>query len=446
VELRANAGALSDSPVSERVEDDRQGKEERLLEEILQPENLKLAHKRVRANGGSPGVDGMRTEELLPHLKTHGESIRQSILKGSYIPQSVRRVEIPKPDGGVRQLGIPTVLDRFIQQAIAQVFNSIFDEGFSANSYGFRPGRNAHQAIQAARIHIEEGYRWTVDLDLEKFFDRVNHDKLMSLLSRKVKDKRVLKLIRKYLESGIITNGVKVENEEGTPQGGPLSPLLANIMLDELDKELEKRGHRFCRYADDCNIYVKSRKAGERVMMSVTRYIEEKLKLRVNRNKSAVDRPSRRKFLGFSFYTVKGRARNFIHSKCIRKFKGKVKIITSRSNGQSMERRIEELNRFITGWVNYFCLADMRTIANGLDGWIRRRIRMCFWKQWKRIKARRDNLVRLGLGQLKAWEFANSRKGCWSLSGSPVLTSTLTNGYINKLGFISLTKRLSMRY
>ncbi len=446
VELRGYAGALKCSPASESVKDDRQERQERLLEEILRPENLNLAHKKVRSNGGSHGVDGMRTEELLSTLKTHGESIRQSILKGNYTPQPVRRVEIPKPDGGVRQLGIPTVLDRFIQQAIAQVLNAVFDKEFSPNSYGFRPGKDAHQAIQAARKYIEEGYRWTIDLDLEKFFDRMNHDKLMALVARKVKDKRVLKLIRKYLESGIMTNGVKVKNEEGTPQGGPLSPLLANIMLDELDKELEKRGHRFCRYADDCNIYVKSRKAGERVRMSVTRYIEEKLKLKVNRNKTAVDRPSRRKFLGFSFYIVKGKARNFIHSQCIRKFKEKVRVLTSRSNGQSMERRIEELNRLMTGWVNYFRLADMRRIASELDGWIRRRIRMCFWKQWKRIKARHDNLVRLGLGQSKAWEFANSRKGCWSLSGSPVLTSTLTNGYIDKLGFTSLTKRLSMLY
>ena len=317
VEPRVNAGALSDSPASKSEKDERQEREERWLEEILHPENLNLACKRVRTNGGSHGVDGMKAEELLPYLKLHGEAIRQSIFKGNYTPQPVRRVDIPKPDGGVRQLGIPTVLDRFIQQAIAQVLNTIFDEGFSTNSYGFRPKRNAHQAIKAARIHIEQGCCWTVDLDLEKFFDRVNHDKLMSLLARKVKDKRVLKLIRKYLESGIMTNGVKVENEEGAPQGGPLSPLLANIMLDELDRELEKRGHRFCRYADDCNIYVKSRKAGERVMVSITRYIEEKLKLKVNRNKSAVDRPSKRKFLGFSFYVVKGKARNFIHGKCI---------------------------------------------------------------------------------------------------------------------------------
>ena len=446
VELRDIAGALSDSPASSNVENDKREKEERLLEEMLSKENLNLAYKRVKANGGSHGVDGMRVEELLLHLKQHGEAIRQSILEGTYVPSPVRRVEIPKPDGGVRLLGIPTVVDRLIQQAIAQVLNNVFDKGFSPNSYGFRPGRSAHQAIKAARKHIEEGYRWTVDLDLEKFFDQVNHDKLMSLVARKVKDKRVLKLIRKYLESGVMINGIKVRNEEGTPQGGPLSPLLANIMLDELDRELERRGHRHCRYADDCNIYVKSRKAGERVMESITRYIEEKLKLKVNRNKSAVDRPSKRKFLGLSFYMVKGKARNFIHIKSIQRFKGKVRLITSRSNGRSMERRVEEMNRLIIGWCNYFCLADMRSSANELDGWIRRRIRMCFWKQWKRIKTKHDNLVKLGLGQLKAWKFANTRKGYWSISGSPILACTLTNEYIDKLGFTSLTRRLSSLY
>ena len=262
VELRDIAGALSNSPASQNVENDKREKEERLLEEMLSKENLNLAYKRVKANGGSHGVDGMRVEELLPNLKQHGEAIRQSILKGTYVPRPVRRVEIPKPDGGVRQLGIPTVVDRLMQQAIAQVLNSVFDKGFSPNSYGFRPGRSAHQAIRAARKHIEEGCRWTVDLDLEKFFDQVNHDKLMSLVARKVKDKRVLKLIRKYIESGVMINGIKVQSKEGTPQGGPLSPLLANIMLDELDRELDRRAHRYCRYADDCNIYVKSKKAG----------------------------------------------------------------------------------------------------------------------------------------------------------------------------------------
>lgn len=446
MELRDIAGALSDSPASPNVESDKREKEERLLEEMLSKENLNLAYKRVKANGGGHGVDGMRVEELLPHLKQHGEAIRQSILKGTYVPLPVRRVEIPKPDGGVRRLGIPTVVDRLIQQAIAQVLNNVFDKGFSPNSYGFRPGRSAHQAIKAARIHIEEGYRWTVDLDLEKFFDQVNHDKLMSLVARKVKDKRVLKLIRKYLESGVMINGIKVRNEEGTPQGGPLSPLLANIMLDELDRELDRRAHRYCRYADDCNIYVKSRKAGERVLENITRYIEGKLKLKVNRNKSAVGRPSKRKFLGLSFYMVKGKARNFIHIKSIQRFKGKVRLITSRSNGRSMERRVEEMNRLIIGWCNYFCLADMRSAASELDGWIRRRIRMCFWKQWKKIKTKHDNLIKLGLGRQKAWEFANTRKGYWGISGSPILACTLTNEYIDKLGFTSLTRRLSLLY
>jgi group II intron reverse transcriptase/maturase len=283
-----------------------------------------------------------------------------------------------------------------------------------------------------------------VDIDLEKFFDRVNHDKLMSLVARKVKDKRVLKLIRKYLESGIMLNGVKVESEEGTPQGGPLSPLLANIMLDELDKELEKRGHKFCRYADDCNIYVKSRKAGERVMESITLYIEKELKLKVNRNKSAVDRPSRRKFLGFSFYVMKGKARNFIHKKPIARFITKVKEITSRSNGMSMEMRKEKLNWLTQGWVNYFHIADMEKVAEKLDQWVRRRIRMCYWKQWKRIRTRHENLLKLGAGKLQAWEYANTRKGYWQTANSPILATTLTNEYLEKQGFLSLTKRLTV--
>jgi group II intron reverse transcriptase/maturase len=443
VELRGNAEALSMSPASERRKNDIQRVEEDLLERILSRDNLNLAYKRVKANKGSHGVDGMTVDELLPLLKQHGGSLKQRIRAGEYQPQPVRRVEIPKPDGGVRLLGIPTVVDRWIQQAIAQELTQIFDPDFSGNSYGFRPGKSAHQAVIAARGYIEQGYGWTVDIDLEKFFDRVNHEKLMSLVARKVKDSRVLKLIRKYLESGIMLNGIKVKSDEGTPQGGPLSPLLANIMLDDLDKELEKRGHKACRYADDCNIYVKSQRAGERVMKGISHFIENVLKLKVNRNKSAVDRPGRRKFLGFSFYVRKGKARNYIPQKPIQRFKTKVKEITSRSNGKSMEMRQERLNWLITGWVNYFRIADMQKVAKELDGWIRRRIRMCYWKQWKKTRTKRDNLVKLGIDKRKAWEHANTRKGYWRTAGSYILSTSLTNEYLEEAGYLSLTKILS---
>jgi len=444
VEPRDKAGAPSISPAFKGGRNDRLEVKEDTLERILSKDNLNQAYKRVKANKGSPGIGGMTVEELLPYLKQEGEALRQRILAGEYNPRPVRRTEIPKPDGGVRQLGIPTVVDRFIQQAIAQELGKIFDPGFSDSSYGFRPQRSAHQAIMAARSYIEQGYRWTVDIDLEKFFDRVNHDKLMALVARKVKDKRVLKLMRKYLESGIMLNGVKVKNEEGTPQGGPLSPLLANIILDELDKELEKRGHKFCRYADDCNIYVRSRKAGERVMESITHYIEKVLKLKVNRNKSAVDKPSRRKFLGFSFYTREGKARNFIHKKPLARFKVQVKKITSRSNAMRMEMRKEKLNQLIRGWVNYFHIADMDGVAGKLDQWIRRRIRMCYWKQWKKTCTKRENLMRLGLNQHKAWMYANTRKSYWHTAGSYILTITLTNKYLENQGFLSLTTRLAV--
>jgi RNA-directed DNA polymerase len=443
VEPRGKAGVPSVSPASKRGRDDKPEAKEEMLERILSKDNLNLAYKRVKANKGSPGIDGMTVEELLPYLKREGQDLRQRILAGEYKTQPVRRVEIPKPDGGVRQLGIPTVVDRMIQQAMAQELNKTFDADFSESSYGFRPKRSAHQAIMAARGYIEQGYSWTVDIDLEKFFDRVNHDKLMSLVARKVKDKRVLKLIRGYLESGIMLNGVKVKSEEGTPQGGPLSPLLANIMLDELDKELEKRGHKFCRYADDCNIYVKSQKAGERVMESITQYIEGVLKLKVNRNKSAVDRPGKRKFLGFSFYVMKGKARNFIPKKPIERFKAKVKEITSRSNGKSMDERMDKLSQLIRGWVNYFHIADIKTVAEELDQWIRRRIRMCYWKQWKRSRTKAENLIKLGLNKGKAWEYAYTRKSYWHTANSFILATTLINKYLEEQGFISISKCLS---
>ncbi len=443
VEHRSSEEVLSVSAEATRRRDDRKGDGERMLERILRRENLNKAYKKVVSNKGSHGVDGMKVDELLPYLKQHGDELRQRILEGEYTPQPVRRVEIPKPDGGVRQLGIPTVVDRMIQQAIAEELNKVFDPDFSESSYGFRPGRSAHQAVKAARKHIGNGKEWVVDIDLEQFFDRVNHERLMEQVARKVEDKRVLKLIRKYLESGIMLNGLKVKNEEGTPQGGPLSPLLANILLDDLDKELEKRGHKFCRYADDCNIYVGSRSAGERVMESITRNIEGKLKLKVNRGKSAVDRPSKRKFLGFSFYTKEGEVRNFIHRKPIGRFKKKVREITGRSNGRGMAWRKEALKNLIRGWINYFRIADIKTLAEKLDQWIRRRIRMCYWKQWKKIRTKRDELVKLGVDKRKAWEHANTRKSYWRTAGSFILSTTLTNKYLREQGFISLTQRLS---
>lgn len=406
-----------------------------LLERILERENLNLAYQKVVKNGGSHGVDGMQVNELLPYLKQNGPSLLQVIREGKYRPQPVRRVEIPKPDGGVRLLGIPTVVDRMIQQAIHQILYPIFDKGFSTYSYGFRTGRNAHQAVKQAQKYQNEGYQVVVDLDLEKFFDKVNHDKLMYLLSEKIADKRVLKLIRLYLESGIMINGVVALAEEGTPQGGPLSPLLSNIMLDKLDKELEQRGHKFCRYADDCNIYVKSHRAGERVMKNITKWIEERLKLKVNQSKSAVDYPPRRKFLGFSFYRSKEGVRVRVHPKPLERFKEKVRIITSRSNGTSIETRITKLNQLLIGWVHYFKIADIKGHCQKLDGWIRRRLRMCYWKDWKRIKSKHDNLKRLGLPEDKSWEYANSRKGYWRIAGSVILDRTITNEYLEKMGF-----------
>jgi group II intron reverse transcriptase/maturase len=439
VELRGNRGERSATIALKEGEDGKEADTSKLLEEILSRDNLNLAYKRVKKNRGSHGVDGMPVGELLAHLKLHGQTIRQKILNGEYKPQPVRRVEIPKPDGGVRLLGIPTVLDRMIQQAIAQVLMPIFEEEFSDHSYGFRPGRSAHQAVKQAQAYIAEGYTVVVDIDLEKFFDRVNHDKLMYRISRRIKDKRVLKLIRAYLESGVMIGGLVSPTEEGTPQGGPLSPLLSNVALNELDKELEKRGHRFCRYADDCNIYVKSKRAGERVMQSVTQFIEKRLKLRVNREKSAVDYPEKRKFLGFSFYRKKDGIGIRVHAKSFQRFKEKVRVITSRSNAWSMTARIDRLRKVITGWVNYFGIADMERHCRTMDEWIRRRLRMCHWKQWKKIKTKHDHLVRLGLPDTVAWQYANTRKGYWHTSNSPILSVTLNNIYFRNLSLIGLS-------
>ena len=364
-----------------------------LLKQILSRENMLLALKRVEQNKGSHGVDMMPVQNLRQHIVENWPSIKEAILKGTYEPMPVRRVEIPKPDGGVRLLGIPTVTDRLIQQAIAQVLSKIYDPMFSEHSYGFRPNRSAHDAVRKAKGYIRDGFRWVVDMDLEKFFDKVNHDRLMSTLAKTVNDKPLLKLIRKYLQAGVMINGVVSSTSQGTPQGGPLSPLLSNIVLDELDKELEKRGHKFVRYADDCNIYVKSKRAGERTMASIQRFIEEKLRLKVNIKKSAVDRPWKRKFLGFSFTSAK-EPKIRIAKESIKRMKEKVREITSRKMPYPMEYRIAKLNQYLIGWCGYFALADTKSVFKELDGWIRRRLRMCLWKNWKKPKTKIRNLIK----------------------------------------------------
>ena len=439
VEPSDNAGEQSFALAETKGEDEKTVDTSNLLERVLHRDNLNYAYNRVLKNGGSPGVDGMKTDALLDFLKREGENLKESLLAGTYRPQPVRRVEIPKPDGGVRLLGIPTVVDRMIQQAIAQILSPIFEKEFSEHSYGFRPGRNAHQAIKKAEAYINEGYKVVVDIDLEKFFDKVNHDKLMYLLSLRIKDKRILKLIRAYLTSGIMTGGLVSSSDQGTPQGGPLSPLLSNVMLHELDKELEKRGHKFCRYADDCNIYVKSTKAGNRTMDSISQFIEKQLKLKVNRDKSAVDRPSKRKFLGFSFYYAKGGVKIRVHGKSLKRLKEKLKSLTMRSSGNSMSDKITKLNQVIQGWVNYFSPANMLIFCQRTDSWLRRRLRMCQWKQWKKVGTRHDNLVRLGISNFKAWEFANTRKGYWHTANSPILSTSLTSEYLHSLGLKCLT-------
>jgi RNA-directed DNA polymerase len=412
----------------------------RMIQELLSRENLLSALKRVEANKGSYGVDGMSVKSLRTHILQNWQTLRQAIEDGTYEPSPVRRVEIPKPNGGIRLLGIPTVTDRFIQQAIAQVLNPVFDPQFSENSYGFRPNRRGHDAVRRARQYMEEGYRWVIDLDLEKFFDRVNHDRLMARIAEKVEDKTILKLIRKYLQSGVMINGVVMDTVEGAPQGGPLSPLLSNIVLDEFDKELESRGHRFVRYADDCNIYVKTRKAGERVKKSITTFIENKLKLKVNQEKSAVDRPWKRKFLGFS-YTWNKDPKVRIAPQSMKKVKVKIREITSRKRPLSMEQRIKELNQYLTGWCGYFALADTPSIFRGLDEWIRRRLRMCLWKQWKKPKTKVKRLMSLGVPKDKAFEWGNTRKGYWRIACSPILHRSLDNQFWEANGLKNLKDR-----
>jgi RNA-directed DNA polymerase len=409
----------------------------RLMEEVCERENLKEALRRVKANQASAGVDGMTVNGISDYLKQHWPAIREQLLSGTYEPKPVRRVEIPKPDGGVRKLGIPTVLDRFIQQAVMQVLQRRWDRTFSDCSYGFRPGRSAHQAVAQAQRYIAEGHGWCVDLDLEKFFDRVNHDKLMGQIAKRVEDKRLLKLIRAFLNAGVMENGLVGPSVEGTPQGGPLSPLLSNLVLDELDRELERRGHRFVRYADDCNIYVRSQRAGQRVMESVTRFITQRLKLKVNEAKSAVARPQDRKFLGFSF-TSGPEVRRIIAPKAVDRFQRRIREVTRRAKSVSMETTVEVLAPYIRGWRSYFGFCETPEVLLSLTRWVRLRLRAALWRQWKTPRRRRAALLALGVSPRLARNTAGSGHGPWYLARSQALARGLSNAHFRSLGLPSL--------
>ena len=411
-----------------------------LMEKVVAKDNMTKAYNRVKANKGAPGIDKMEVQNLKGVLIKEWETIKSKLLNGTYKPNPVRRVEIPKPDGGMRQLGIPTVVDRLIQQAVSQVLTPIFDPLFSENSYGFRPKRSAKQSVKTAQGYILEGHKYVVDIDIEKFFDEVNHDKLIAKLSKTTKDRNLIVLIRKYLRSGVMINGCCVITEEGTPQGGPLSPLLANIVLDDLDKELEKRCHKFVRYADDCNIYVKSKRAGERVLVSISRFIERKLKLRINQDKSGSDLAWKRKILGFSFIGD-AKMRIKIHSKSIERFKARIRKLTSRSWGISMEARILKLNLYMKGWFEYFKLAEIPRSFEDLDGWIRRRLRACLLKQWKTSQNKVRMLVKNGLTISQAWDIGKSRKKYWRLSLTQQLHKAIGKRYWSEVGLISLAQK-----
>ncbi len=410
-----------------------------LLEQILSPINLNAAYKQVRRNKGSGGVDRMDVGSLKDYLVGRKEELITSIERGKYCPNPVRRVEIPKENGKRRGLGIPTVVDRVIQQSIAQQLSLLYEPEFSPWSFGFRPKRSAHQALSKCRDYITEGYKYAVDIDLEKFFDTVNHSKLIEVLSRKIKDGRVISLIHKYLNAGVMNEGKYEETPEGVPQGGPLSPVLSNILLNELDGELERRGHKFVRYADDMVIFCRSRRSAERTMQNIIPYIEGKLFLKVNRDKSKVAHVREVKFLGYSFYVYKGEGRLRIHPKSVAKMKVRIKELTSRSNGWGNDRRKEALSQFIKGWVQYFKLADMKALLVGVDEWYRRRLRMVIWKQWKRIRTKIANLSKLGINKHKAYEWANTRKSYWHTAGSYILSTTITTQRLRIAGYVFFT-------
>jgi RNA-directed DNA polymerase len=411
-----------------------------LMEAVVAVANVKSALQRVRSNKGAPGVDGMGVGQLPKYLKQHWSELREQLLNGTYQPQPVRRVEIPKPGGGVRELGVPTVLDRFVQQALLQVLQAQWDSSFSVHSYGFRPGRSAHQAVRAAQEYQSAGCRWVVDLDLERFFDRVNHDVLMGRVAKRVDDQRVLRLVRSFLNCGVLADGLVSPTDEGTPQGGPLSPLLSNLLLDDLDRELEGRGLSFVRYADDCNIYVRSRRAGERVMASVSQYLTRKLKLRVNLEKSAVDRPWRRKFLGFSF-TRHLQPRRRIAPQSVQRFKQRVRELTSRSRGRALDQVIAELARYLTGWLGYFGWCETPSVLEGLEEWLRRRLRCLLWKRWKRSRRRYQELTSRGVSSDEAKQTVGSARSLWRLSRTKALHLALPTDYFTSLGLPKLVIR-----
>jgi len=407
------------------------------MDAIVERNNLRKALAQVRRNKGAPGIDGMTVDDLAAHLKDHWPAIKVQLLDGTYKPLPVRRVEIPKASGGMRPLGIPTALDRFIQQATLQVLQAAWDPTFSEHSHGFRPGRSAQGAVRSAQEYLAAGDRYVVDIDLEKFFDRVNHDILMGLVARRVHDRRILRLIRGFLTAGVLADGLVGSTDEGTPQGGPLSPLLSNLMLDVLDRELERRGHRFVRYADDCNIYVRSRRAGQRVMASLEQFLARHLKLRINAAKSAVDLPNRRKFLGFSF-TAGKEPRRRIAPQALTRFKSRVRELTRRTRGASLAQSIEDLSRYLVGWRGYFGFCETPSVLRGLDRWIRRRLRAIVWKQWKRGRTRFAELRRRGVGKDLAAQTAGSSHGPWRLSNSPALAIAIPTAFLNTLGLAAL--------
>ena len=436
LETESSKGACSIT----RIETAAENGAANILERILDRDNLNRAYQKVKKKGGSAGIDGMTVEEMLPYLKEHGGELIEALQSGRYKPKAVKRVEIPKPDGGKRKLGVPTVIDRMIQQAIVQVLEPMYEPIFSKYSYGFRPKRSAQQAMKKAYKYYEKGYTQVVDIDLAKYFDTVNHDILIDMLRKRIKDERVIKLIRKYLRSGVMINGLTQPTEEGTPQGGNLSPLLSNIYLTAFDRMLESRGHKFVRYADDCNIYVKSRRAAERVMSNCTKFLEDKLKLKVNQAKSQVGSPLKLKFLGFSMYKIGKSAGIRPHRQSYKKFREKIRELTNRNQARSIEMIIKRVVRYIKGWLGYFSVANIMTKLKELNGWIRRRLRQIYWKQWKNTSTRYKNLRKLEVDEDNAWKWASSSKGYWRIAGSQVLTNTLTNAYLEAAGYVDILK------